>query len=246
MPEGPSLILFREELLFLEGKRVKAVAGNAKIDQLKLQGKVIRELRTWGKHLLIRFDDFSIRIHFLMFGTYYINSEKPDAESRLRLRLETAKGYVNFYTCAVKMIEEPLDEVYDWTTDVLSASWDPKKARTKLKAMPDTLVTDALLDQTVFSGVGNIIKNEVLYRIRVHPLSTIGTLPPRKLGELIREARQYSFEFLEWKRAFTLRQHWLVHTKRTCTRDGEPIRKEHLGLTNRRTFFCPACQKLYT
>lgn len=245
MPEGPSLILFREDLLFLEGRRVKGVAGNAKIDQAKLQGKVIRELRTWGKHLLIRFDDFAIRIHFLMFGTYYINSEKPDAESRLRLRIETGKGYVNFYTCAVKMVEDPLDEVYDWTNDVLSEAWDPKKARKKLKDMPDTLVTDALLDQTVFSGVGNIIKNEVLYRIGVHPLSTIGALPPRKLGELIKEARQYSFDFLQWKREFTLRQHWLVHTKRTCGRDGGPIQKEYLGTTNRRTFFCPVCQKRY-
>ncbi len=246
MPEGPSLILFREELLFLKGKRVRGVAGNSKIDQQRLQGKVIRDLRTWGKHLLIVFDGFAVRIHFLMFGTYYVNSEKPDAESRLRLRLDTAKGYVNFYTCAVKMVEEPLDVVYDWSNDVLSEAWDPKKARKKLKAAPDMVVTDALLDQTIFSGVGNIIKNEVLFRIKVHPLSTIGALPPRKLGDLIREARQYSFEFLQWKREFTLRKHWLAHTKRTCVRDGGPIIKEYLGITNRRTFFCPVCQKLYT
>ncbi|MER3465444.1 MAG: endonuclease, partial [Chitinophagaceae bacterium] len=41
------------------------------------------------------------------------------------------------------------------------------------------MVNDALLDQEIFSGVGNIIKNEVLYRIEVHPLSTIGALPLR-------------------------------------------------------------------
>ncbi len=65
----------------------------------------------------------------------------------------------------------------------------------------------------VFAGVGNIIKNEVLFRIRVHPLSKIGKLPPRKLSELIKQARQYSFDFLEWKKAFVLRKHWLAHNK---------------------------------
>ena len=45
----------------------------------------------------------------------------------------------------------------------------------------ETLVCDALLDQNVFAGVGNIIKNEVLFRIRVHPLSTVGALPAAKL-----------------------------------------------------------------
>ena len=69
---------------------------------------------------------------------------------------------------------------------------------------------DALLDQDVFAGVGNIIKNEVLYRIGVHPATTIGALPPRKLGEMIKQARLYSFDFLEWKKQYVLRQHWLA------------------------------------
>ncbi|HRO68823.1 MAG TPA: hypothetical protein PK951_00545 [Chitinophagaceae bacterium] len=42
------------------------------------------------------------------------------------------------------------------------------------------MVCDALLDQEIFSGVGNIIKNEVLYRIRVHPESLIGDIPLKK------------------------------------------------------------------
>jgi endonuclease-8 len=108
--------------------------------------------------------------------------------------------------------------------------------------MPKTLVCDALLDQNVFAGVGNIIKNEVLFRIRVHPLSTVGALSARKLSELVVQARQYSFEFLEWKKAFVLRKHWLVHTKRTCPRCNIPLTKAHLGTTDRRSFYCERCQ----
>lgn len=242
MPEGPSLIIFREELLRFVGQKVLEVSGSSKIDQQRLVGKKIKEIRTWGKHMLWLFDDFTIRIHFLMFGTYYINSSK-EAVPRLYIRFQ--KDELNLYSTAIKMVEEPLDDIYDWKADVLSTKWDAKAARKKLKAIPDTMVTDALLDQTIFSGVGNIIKNEVLYRIKVHPESLVGALPPRKLTEMIKEASGYSYEFLAWKREFVLRKNWKVHTKKTCERDETKIAKEYLGKTNRRTFFCPTCQKLY-
>lgn len=242
MPEGPSLIIYREELLRFVGQKILEVSGNSKIDQQRLVGKKIKEIRTWGKHMLWLFDGFTIRIHFLMFGTYYINSAK-DATPRLHIHCK--KDELNLYSTAIKMVDEPLDDIYDWKADVLSPLWDAKAARKKLKAIPATMVTDALLDQTIFAGVGNIIKNEVLYRIKVHPESLVGALPPRKLTEMIKEASAYSYDFLAWKREFVLRKHWKVHRKGICERDQAKIAKEYLGKTNRRTFFCPTCQRLY-
>jgi hypothetical protein len=146
----------------------------------------------------------------------------------------------------VRFLEGDLDAHYDWSGDVMNAAWDPAAARHKLRARPQALAADALLDQDVFAGVGNIIKNEVLWRIRVHPESTIGALPPRKLGELVRQAREYSFDFLAWKKAFVLKKHYQVHTKQYCPRDGARLsyRKE-LGEKRRRAFFCEECQVLY-
>lgn len=242
MPEGPSILLFKEDLKRFAGQKVLEVAGNSKIDQQRLAGKKIKAIKTWGKHLLIVFDGFALRIHFLMFGSYRVN-EKKDAAPRLHLAC--TKDELNFYSTAIKMIEEPLDEIYDWKADVLSETWDAKAARKKLKAMPGTMVTDALLDQTIFSGVGNIIKNEVLFRIKLHPATLVGDLPPRKLTELIKEAVNYSYDFLAWKREYVLKKNWKVHTKKTCPRDGTKILKEYLGKTKRRTFFCPVCQVKY-
>jgi len=76
-------------------------------------------------------------------------------------------------------------------------------------------------------------------------LSTVGALPARKLSELVLQARQYSFEFLEWKKAFVLKKHWLVHTRRTCPRCDIPLTKAHLGTTDRRSFYCERCQVQY-
>lgn len=243
MPEGPSLVILRELVQPFRGLRILDAQGNSKIDKARLIGQRIVALRTWGKHLLIEFRGFSIRIHFLMFGSYCIN-ERKDKPVRLSLAFERGRE-LNFYTCAVRYIEGELDENYDWAGDVLSDAWDATAARRKLRSMPNTLICDALLDQSVFAGVGNIIKNEVLFRIRVHPLSTVGALPAQKLRELVVQARQYSFEFLEWKKAFVLKQHWLVHTKRTCPRCNIPLTKAHLGTTDRRSFYCERCQVRY-
>jgi endonuclease-8 len=68
------------------------------------------------------------------------------------------------------------------------------------------MICDVLLEQDIFAGVGNIIKNEVLYRVRVHPESLVGNIPPAKITSIIKEARQYSFDFLEWKRLYVLRK----------------------------------------
>jgi len=243
VPEGPSLVILRELTQPFAGKRIRTAEGNSKIDKSRLVGQRIIALRTWGKHFLIELDSFAVRIHFLMFGSYCVD-ERKDRPPRLSLTFARGRE-LNFYSCAVRYIEGPLDEEYDWRTDVMSDAWNPALARRKLKAMPETLVCDALLDQNVFAGVGNIIKNEVLFRIRTHPLSRVGKIPPRKLGELIQQARVYSFEFLEWKKAFVLRKHWLAHNKKICPRCQVPFKMQYLGTTDRRSFFCNRCQVRY-
>ncbi len=122
---------------------------------------------------------------------------------------------------------------------------DPKKARAKLKEEPSKLICDALLEQEIFAGVGNIIKNEVLYRVRVHPESMVNKLPSPKLNKIIEEARIYSFQFLDWKRDYELKKHWLAHTKKLCLRCNLPIIKKYTGVKDRRSFVCVKCQRLY-
>ena len=249
MPEGPSIVILREEAAKFAGKTVRAVAGNSKQDIQRMRGKRVRALCSWGKHFLVKFDGFAMRVHFMLFGRYRIDEDKTDRAGKVtapRVSLTFDNGVLNLYACSVKFIEGDLDDAYDWSGDVMADAWDPKQARRKLKATPDMLAADALLAQDIFAGVGNIIKNEVLFRIRVHPESTIGALPPRKLTELITQARAYSFDFLEWKKAFVLKKHYQVHTKTTCPRDGNRLTyRKSLGRAQRRAFFCEVCQKRY-
>lgn len=220
------------------------VEGNSQQDIARLRNRTLRGVRSWGKHFLLEFDGFSVRIHFLLFGSWRINEAK-DATPRLGMGFSKGDA-LNVYACLVRFIEGDLDAAYAWHVDVISDAWDPARARRTLRTMPDALAADVLPDQDVFAGVGNIIKNEVLHRIRVHPESTIGALPARKLAGLVAEARTYSFDFYRWKQAFELKKHYQVHTKTTCPRDGAPLSyRKHLGLAQRRAFWCATCQRPY-
>lgn len=244
MPEGPSIVILKEavEALHLEGKKIRQASGNSKIDKQRLQGQQVRAFRSWGKHFLICFDDFFLRIHFLLFGTYRIN-ERKDSEPRLQLQF--TGNELNFYACSVKIVDEPVEEVYDWSVDVMSERWSSSKALARLKGHPGMLACDALLNQDIFAGSGNIFKNEVLFRIRVHPLSLVGKLPEAKLKALVREARKYGAQFLEWKKQFVLKQHWKAHRQKICPRCHIPFQKEYTGKSNRISYYCNSCQVQY-
>lgn len=244
MPEGPSIQIMKESISKFSGEKIISANGNAKIEMEKIPGLTLEEIKTYGKQTYLVCGEFTIRIHLLMFGSYSVDEQtKPDP--RLRLHLKFESGDLYFYTCSVKLLDRKVLKEIDWNADVLSDDWKPLKARKKLKAMPEALACDVLLDQNIFSGVGNIIKNEVLFRIGVHPESKVGNLPPKKLSALIKEARDYSFDFLKWKKEYVLKKHWLVHTKKTCPKCGETLTKNHLGTTNRRSFYCEKDQKLY-
>lgn len=242
MPEGPSIVLVKEHIKSFIGKKIVSASGNTNIGQSRLVNEKIQGIKTWGKHLLICFETFTLKIHFLMFGTYLVNEKRSSVP---RLSLQFKKGELNFYTCSVKYLEGSLNKHYDWSADVMNLKWDASKAKIKLKDQGSQLICDALLDQLIFSGVGNIIKNEILYRVRIHPESHVQKIPQPKLKKLIDESRIYSFEFLEWKRKGELKKHWLAHTKKTCLRCNKPIVKKYTGVKKRRSFFCEKCQLLY-
>lgn len=244
MPEGPTIVLMKEDLQKFAGKKVITAEGNAPFEKESLEGKILLEIRTFGKQTYLIFDEFAIRIHLLMFGSYEVDQQtKPDQQ--LQLSLTFKMGGMYFYTCNVKWVDLEFLSKIDWEADVMSDEWKPRKAEKKLKSNPEMMVCDALMDQDIFSGVGNIIKNEALFRIGIHPESLIRNLPPKKLEELIDEARNYSFDFKKWKKANVLKKHFQVYHQKNCPKCGAEIIKKDTGTGKRTSFYCEIDQKLY-
>ncbi|WP_340569310.1 hypothetical protein [Stenotrophomonas sp. G106K1] len=110
MPEGPSIVLLREAAARFKGKTVREVSGNSTPYLACLQGRRVRAVRSWGRDFLLEFSHVTLRFD---------------------------NGELNFYTCPVELIDQPLDEVYDWRADVMSHLWNPGLARRRLKSMTD-------------------------------------------------------------------------------------------------------------
>lgn len=242
MPEGPSLVILKEKIEEFAGRTVQEASGLRDLDYDRITGHKILDIKTWGKHLLLCFSGFTIRIHLMMFGSYRINERK---KTNPAIRLTFADSELNFYSTNVKMLDGDINDHYDWSADIMNTKWDAKAAKAKVKRIPEAYICDALLEQDIFSGVGNIIKNEALYRAKVHPESIVGKIPTARLTQLIDDAHDYTLQFLRDKKKGTLTKNWEVYTKKTCKRCDLPIVKEYTGKGKRRTFFCTNCQKLY-
>ena len=248
--EGPSLRLAQEQLQPFKGKRVLQVFGNSTIDQERCDGEVVRAVFHHGKQLFIQFGSFALRTHFLLFGTYeadvegmqvtgdYIRARVP------RLALRFPNGELRMFACSVKYVEsEDVRSELDFSTEVLSSRWDPARALAALKGRGSEAIGDVLLDQAVFSGVGNIIRNEVLWLARVRPDARIKQLSTAKRKEIIHLTRSFSQQFLRWRRVFQLRKHLHIYKRKTCPRDGTAVVHEKLGAMHRMAHYCPKCQK---
>lgn len=243
MPEGPQMVFLKEQVEHFIGEKIIEAKGNAKDIPFQLiEGQRLVDIRTFGKEMLFCFSHFTIRIHLMLFGKYAIDSALHQS---LRLGLEFENGEINFYACECCFITKPLDNVYDWSIDVLSPSFDRVKALKKISVKPKQLICEALLDQNILAGVGNKIKNEVLFRRQIHPESVVSEIPETELENLIGECVKLSFEYLEWKREGTDNEHWEVYKKKECPRDHIPIQKEKIGKSGRSCYFCDKCQKLY-
>lgn len=244
MPEGPPIVLMKEDLQKFAGEKVIEVKGSSITETSEIKGHILREVKTFGKQTFLIFDKANIRIHLLMFGSYSLTENKAQAHT-LKLGLEFKSGGMYFYTCNVKLVDPEFLSGLDWEADVMSDAWDPEKAKKKLKDRPKMMACDALMDQDIFAGVGNIIKNEALFRVGIHPETLVGHLPPSKLKAMIDEARTYSFDFKKWKKDNVLKKNFQVYHEKKCPKCGEEILKKETGTTKRTSFFCKNDQKLY-
>jgi endonuclease VIII len=238
MPEGPSLIILKEKIHHFIGKKIITASGYAKIDYGEIENRKIIDIKTWGKHLFICLPKNNIEIHLRMFGSYLIDERKPKINPKIQLQF--SKEELNFYVVDGKLT--PDLSIYDWTADVMSYHWSSTNAKAKLKEIPETKICDALLDQHIFSGVGNIIKNEVLWLSKIHPETAIGKITTAKMRVLLKEVVKYPFEFLKFRKEGTLSKHWSAYNQKKCKRCNNKILKKYTGKTKRASYYCEYCQ----
>jgi endonuclease-8 len=243
--EGPPLRVIAEELSQLTGEYVAEVNGNSKMQKERLTGQKVLQVFSWGKNLFLQFPEFSLKIHFLMFGSYRFNEERKGVVPRLSLVF--SKDTLNLYNCSVKILSNSdVKKLYDKELDIISENWNLANVTGLVSSLSQDFICDVLLDQSVFAGVGNIIKNEALFKSEVHPLSVVKGIPKKKLAGIASEARKFSLEFYQAvKKGDNIRSRLTIYGKKTCPICGGRVVFRKTGKTKRISYFCPSHQKLY-
>lgn len=253
--EGPSLYLAKKQLKPFKGHIIKSVTGNTSVDKQVFFNKKINDIFAWGKHLVFQFDNFALRVHFLLYGTFEarIDEDWVTADYRksriARLAFifedESLSGEINMYNCSIKILDNAkAKEMYDFTKDIMSTKWNSNLAYRNVQNYPEEMIADVLLDQEIFAGVGNIIKNEILSINKINPKTLIKNISSKKIKDLILCAQSFSKKFYKWRESFVLRKNLKIHRRSLCPHCATKIIREKTGKRMRWSYWCPVCQEL--
>jgi endonuclease-8 len=221
-----------------------------------LSGQAVREVVSRGKHLLVRTDGaVSVHSHLGMDGEwrFYAPGERWRGRSfEVRGVLETDRLIaVGHRLRRLEVIRTPAEgEVLRHLgPDVLGPDWNAAEAIRRLTASPERELGEALVDQSVMAGPGNVYRSEVCFLAGIDPRTHVGAvLDPTELVDLMKS-------MMERNRAGGRRvttdhprrgqELWVYGRRgRPCRRCGTPVRSFIQGPSGeeRVTFVCPSCQ----
>ena len=245
MPEGDSLRRAALSLQVLVGQRVGVetphprAAGKRLVE--RLDGLVLEGVEALGKSLLLRFEGgIVLRSHLRMSGRWRVEPLGATRTGRpwLVLRgdrheavlwngpvLELARG-AGTSRLGPDILAEPPD--LDWVLERLRA--EPQERE----------LGDALLDQRLVAGIGNLWRAESLWDARVSPWRTLAGASDDEVLAVLAAAHRLMRAAVEGTRPL---RHVYRRAGRACRRCGTPIRSHAQGENARIAYWCPGCQR---
>jgi endonuclease-8 len=228
----------------------------------RLAGDRVTGAEAVGKHHLLRFASGRVlHSHLMMHGVWrLLPASRGPRPGGLFLALWTDAHVAALYRCPrVRLLEpgEPLPrDLLATGPDLLGAGVDagPAAAAAMARLEPSRQVGEALMDQRVVAGVGNVYKSETCFLAGVDPWRAVGSLRPEEASELGATAARLMADDVRsgggirtfrppqappWARERT----WVYgRAGRPCRRCGARIRSRGQGDANRTTYWCPGCQ----
>ena len=253
MPEGDTVFRTAEALreALCGGRLTRCDVRVPQFAAVDLSGHTVDEVLSRGKHLFIRVGPASIHSHLMMDGSWQIGRVRAPSH-RVRIILATGNTPASTATGVDLGILEILDRTVDLDViahlgpDLLGEDWSAVTAAANLSADPDRPLVEALLDQRVLAGIGNVYANELCFVFGRLPTSVVGVAadPVR----IVTRAQQMLWaNRLRRNRTTTGdtrrgRELWVYgRAGQPCRRCTTPILTDSAG--TRVTFRCPACQR---
>lgn len=275
MPELPEVETVKEALnQTVKGQTIKDIelryepmVKNMSADEFKekLINQTIQEVSRRGKYLVFHFDDYQLLSHLRMEGKYfYVDSDfELNPHVHVIFTLENGKrllyqdtrkfGTYHLYDKAIDLETTAPFQVLG--LEPFATEFTPSYVKEKIQNKKKP-IKSLLLDQTIVCGLGNIYVDEVLYRARLHPLTSSSELTDKDIENVVKYTVEVLARAIELGgttiRTFrsshgvsgTFQNELLVHQRKgeNCYECHTPIEKIKVG--GRGTYFCPTCQKL--
>jgi endonuclease-8 len=273
MPEGDSIYRAAATLhRALSGKQVERFesmfpALTRVHEDRPLTAGIVDKVESRGKHLLMHFSvGVVLRTHMRMNGTWHIYrpGERWQRPSRDMRVLVATRDFVavGFNIPVAEFIRSERVRKHEVLArlgpDVLDAGFDPAEALRRLRARGSSQIGDAILNQRVLAGLGNVYKSEVLFSCRINPFVRVSALDDEALGRVIESGRKllrvnittnlapmttYAGYRRTTGRADPRERLWVYGRARLpCRTCGTTIEVRKQGVGARLTYWCPHCQ----
>jgi endonuclease-8 len=214
-----------------------------------LRGRTIEHVDARGKHLLMRFSgDLIVRTHMRMHGSWHLYRpgerwQRPRADMRIVIATPEYEAVAFSVPVAELTTARGIQRsvpLRNLGPDILAADFDANNVVAAIQRMADVEIADALLDQSVVAGIGNIFKSESLFVARVNPFARVGELSRDNLVRVVDAAHRLM-------RASTTRRRaagFAVYGRsgRPCRRCRTQISRRLQGEHARVTYWCERCQ----
>jgi endonuclease VIII len=242
VPEGDALHRAARRLQPLVGQRLEVESPNPRAQATgvapRIDGRVLESVEAVGKNLLLRFEGgVVVRSHLRMTGRWRLD---PRGTSRsglpwLVLRGETVEGVL--WNGPVLTLESR--NLRHLGQDVLADGFDVDTAVVRLRSAGERRLGEALQDQRLVAGIGNMWMAEALWSIRLSPWVRVRDAGEGVLREAVEASRRLMREALA-----TGRPGRQVYRRagRPCRRCGTIVRSRGQGDGNRTAYWCPGCQ----
>jgi endonuclease-8 len=218
----------------------------------RLADRAVRSVDAHGKHLFIRFDgELTLHSHLRMTGSWGVHREGSRwKRARHRAWIVIRAGE----WCVVEFDGPLLELVRESRTrfdrrlvalgpDVIGERFDADAFLARLRAQaPTRAIGDALLDQRVVAGIGNVWKSESCFAARVNPWRELASVGEDEALAIVEVAHERMTRSAEVDGFSTRPRAVYKRAGLPCERCGTPIRGHGQGDDNRTTYWCPGCQ----
>jgi endonuclease-8 len=213
----------------------------------RLDGRRLERVEARGKHFLLYFGELSLHSHLGMSGGWHVYREgarwrRPRSSAWAVLagggwEVVQFGGPTLQVMPTLRLRRHP--QITGLGPDILAKRFDEDAVAAAIRADPTRTLGDALLDQRLVAGIGNIFKSEACFVARVDPWRAVGDLSDEELRAVLAAARGLMLEAVK-----TGRHPHKVYRRRqgACPRCRGRISSRGQGDANRTTYWCPRCQ----